>query len=397
MLGAIDETTAAPSRRWSCGGTFMLSFAYGTVGVFWGGWAAALNDVLRADRLSPGQASIGLAAFGLAALASMAFVRPRLRAVSRRGSISLALVVFAAGCLLLVAVPAPSLVAGFSVAGIGAGVGDVAINTAGNELEERSRRPVLQWVHAGMSVGAVIGALGAGVALTAGIGVQAVLLTVGALPMLPACVVPLAAALDACPRQQAGSARAGARWLAPPSGLSLAAVVIVCGVLLEGSLNIWSALYLGRGLSASVLFGGVSLAAFALSMTAGRAFAARVLFRFGCRTTIAVSGAGTVSLGVVLALSSSRYVAGAALLVLGFFLAAAVPAGYGMIDGTPERRDAGVAWATAASYLALMIGPPIMGWLADTVGLHITMLLLALMAAPMTAAALPARLGASTD
>jgi MFS family permease len=165
----------------------------------------------------------------------------------------------------------------------------------------------------------------------------------------------------------------------------------------EESLSIWSALYLGRGLSASVLFGGVSLAAFALSMTAGRAFAARVLFGFGCRTTIAVSGPGTVSLGVVLALSSSRYVAGAALLVLGFFLAAAVPAGYGMIDGTPERRDAGVAWATAASYLALMLGPPIMGWLADTVGLHTTMLLLALMAAPMTAAALPARPGASTN
>src|SRR5215472_12083888 len=397
MRLAIRQFTAAPGRSGSRAGTFVLSLCYGTVGVFWGAWAAGFSDVLRADRLSPGQASIGLAAFGLAALASMALVRPRLRAVSRRGSISLALVVFAIGCLLLVVAPAPSLVAGFSVAGIGAGVGDVAINAAGNELEERGKRPVLQWVHGGYSAGAAVGALGAGVALSLGLRAQTLLVTASALPVLAAGVVPLAAALDACPQQRAGPVAERARRFAPPPGLMLPATVIVCGLLLEGSLDIWSALYLRRGLSASVLFGGASLAAFALSMATGRGFAARVLFRFGYRTTIAASGAGTVSLGAVLALSSSPYVAGAALLALGFFLAAAVPAGYGMIGGTPECRDAGVAWATAASYLALMIGPPIMGWLADTVGLHTTMLLLALMAAPMTAAALPARLGASTD
>jgi MFS family permease len=174
----------------------------------------------------------------------------------------------------------------------------------------------------------------------------------------------------------------------------LPAMVIACGLLLEGSLGIWSALYLRRGLSASVLFGAAALAAFALSMATGRAFAARMLFRFGYRATIAASGTGTVSLGAVLALSSSPYLAGAALLALGFFLAAAVPAGYGMIGGARERRDAGVAWATAVSYLALMIGPPIMGWLADAVGLHATMLLLALLAAPMAAGALPVRVRA---
>jgi MFS family permease len=162
MRLAIKGITAASGRSRSCAGTFVLSLSYGTVGVFWGAWAAGFNDVLRADRLSPGQASIGLAAFGLAALASMALVRPRLRAVARRGSISIALVVFAIGCLLLVAAPAPSLVAGFSVAGIGAGVGDVAINAVGNELEERGRRPVLQWVHAGYSAGVAVGALGPG-------------------------------------------------------------------------------------------------------------------------------------------------------------------------------------------------------------------------------------------
>jgi len=391
MRLAIRQFTAAPGRSGSRAGTFVLSLCYGTVGVFWGAWAAGFSDVLRADRLSPGQASIGLAAFGLAALASMALVRPRLRAVSRRGSISLALVVFAAGCLLLVAAPAPWLVAGFSVAGVGAGVGDVAINAAGNELEERGKRPVLQWVHAGLSAGAAVGALGAGVALSLGIRVQALLATASALPLLAAAIVPLAAALDACPRQRAGPAPGRTRRFAPPAGLMLPALVIACGLLLEGSLDIWSAVYLRRGLAASVLLGAAALAAFALSMATGRAFAARVLFRFGYRTTIAASAAGTVSLGTVLALSSSPYLAGAALLALGFFLAAAVPAGYGMIGGTPERRDAGVAWATAASYLASMIGPPVMGWLADAVGLHATMLLLVLFAAPMAAGALPAR------
>lgn len=172
----------------------------------------------------------------------------------------------------------------------------------------------------------------------------------------------------------------------------LPAVVIVCGLLLEGSLDIWSALYLHRGLSASVLFAGASLAAFALSMAVGRTFAARVLFRFGYRKTIATSGVGPHHSASSSPSTSSPYLAAAAMLALGFFLAAAAPAGYGMIGGTPESRTAGAAWVTAASYVALMAGAPIMGWSADAVGLRGTMLLLALLAAPMAAGARPGRL-----
>ncbi len=391
MRRPYPQILAARIRPGARAGTFALSLSYATVGVFWGAWAVSLNEVLRAERLSPGDASIGLATFGLAALAAMALVRPRLRAVSRRGSICLALAVFAAGCSLLVVAPSPALVPGFSVAGIGAGVGDVAINAAGNELEEHVKRPVLQWVHGGYSGGAAVGALGAGIALSLAVSYRTVLLTASVLPLLPVYVVSRAAALDGFAQGRADPARGRARRFIPPPGLLLPAVVIGCGLLLEGSLGIWSALYLRRGLSASVLFAGASLAAFALSMAAGRTFAARVLFRFGYRKTISASGAGTAALGVILALTSSPYLAAAAMLALGFFLAAAAPAGYGMIGGTPESRAAGIAWVTATSYVALMAGPPIMGWSADAVGLRSTMLLLALLAAPMAAGALPGR------
>ncbi len=160
--GMLQPNLAGSSAK---DGTVALALSYGTVGVFWGAWAVAFADVLRADHLSVGQASIGLGAFGVTALLSMALVRPLLHSAPRRASISLALVVFALGCLLLVLAPAPSLIIGFGIAGVGAGVGDVAINAAGNQLEERSRTAVLQWVHGGYSAGAVLGAGGAGMPL----------------------------------------------------------------------------------------------------------------------------------------------------------------------------------------------------------------------------------------
>jgi fucose permease len=162
-------------------------------------------------------------------------------------------------------------------------------------------------------------------------------------------------------------------------------------LLLEASLEIWSVVYMRETLGATILVGAVSLAAFSLALAMGRAFAAKVLFRLGDRTTLLVSGVGSLACTLVIAAVTSPYVAGLALLVLGFFLSPAAPATYGLLTGTPRQQETAVAWLGAASYVGYMIGPPALGAFADVVGFRTTMIVLSFASVPIVAAGLASR------
>jgi MFS family permease len=372
--------------------TFALSFSYGSAGVFWGMLGVVFAEVIHASGLSPGVASSGLACFSVAALASMALVRPRLRSVRRATVLRYAWIAFAIGCGLLVLVPHPALIVGFGVTGIAAGVGDIGIHVVANELEERAGRSVLQWLHGGYSLGAVVGALAGGIGLDRGVSFRTLLLSAGVLPLasIPLLgivdrVVPADTSEDAEP---AVSRRARSM---PPPGIGIPVVIVVAALLLEASLEIWSVVYMRGTLGASILVGAVSLAAFSLALALGRGFAAKVLFRLGQRTTLLVSGVGSLACTMVIASVSSAYVAGVALLLLGFFLSPAAPAAYGLVTGTPHQQEDAVAWIGAASYVGYAIGPPALGAFAGAVGFRSTMIALAFVSVPIAAAGLASR------
>jgi MFS family permease len=366
--------------------TVALAFSYASAGVFWGMLAVVFAEVIRANGLSPGAASAGLASFSVAALASMAIVRPRLRHVRRATVLRSAWVSFAIGCGLLVLVPHPALIVGFTVTGIAAGVGDITIHVVANELEERSGRSILQWLHGGYSFGAVVGALTAGIGLAVGVSFRALLLAAGALPLSS---IPVLGIVDrvvpADPEEP--TARRRDRWM-PPRGIGIPVVIVVSALVLEASLEIWSVVYMRETLGATILVGALSLAAFSLALAMGRAFAAKVLFRLGNRTTLLVSGVGSLACTLVIAAVIRPYVAGLALLLLGFFLSPAAPAAYGLLTGTPRQQETAVAWLGAASYVGYAIGPPALGAFADVAGFRTTMIVLAFVSLPIAAAGL---------
>jgi MFS family permease len=369
--------------------TLALSFSYASAGVFWGLLAVVFAEVIRVNGLSPGAAGAGLAGFSVAALVSMALVRPRLRDVRRATVLRSAWITFAIGCSLLVLVPHPALIVGFTVTGIAAGVGDITIHVVANELEERSGRSVLQWLHGGYSFGAVAGALAGGTGLAVGMSFRALLLAAGALPLAS---IPVLGIVDrvvpAEPEEPA--ARRRDRWM-PPRGIGIPVMIVVSALLLEASLEIWSVVYMRETLGATILLGAVSLAAFSLALAMGRAFAAKVLFRLGNRTTLLVSGVGSLACTLAIAAVTSPYVAGLALLLLGFFLSPGAPAAYGLLTGTPRQQETAVAWLGAASYVGYAIGPPALGAFADVVGFRTTMIALAVVSLPIAAAGLASR------
>jgi fucose permease len=170
------------------------------------------------------------------------------------------------------------------------------------------------------------------------------------------------------------------------------AVIVMAAFFIEGSMDVWSVIFLRRTLGASILGGAAGFAAFALAIAVGRAFAARILFGMGYRRTILVAGLGSLGSGLVAVLAPNPVVAGVAFLGLGFFLSAAAPAAFGVAGGATPRGGLAIAAVTTVGYAGFVFGPPVMGWLADAVSLRATMVALVVVSFGIVAvAAVPGR------
>ena len=352
-------------------------WAYGSFGAFWGCWVVVFADFLREHGITPDQASLQLTALSVSSVAVMTVVAPRITRRARGPTIGVALVFHSVGALLIGVLPTGWLAGAFLVTGIGTGLIDVFVNAAGQELEERSDRPILQWVHATYSLGGLAGALLTGAALVAGASVGQVLGAAAALQLV-AAAVNLRRARSLPDPSRAGGPQTTislgiflrSPWLVAP------ACVVLCSFFIEGSMDVWSVIYLRRTLGASVIGGSAGFAAFALAMAIGRWFAATVLFRTGYRRTILASGIGSMAAGVVAVLARSPAVAGAAFLVLGFCIAAAAPAAFGLAGRGGGPPGVAIAAMTTVGYTGFVVGPPVMGWLADRAGLRATIVVL---------------------
>ena len=390
MQLAEDELRVEQARR----AARVLSAGYGSFGFVWGTWVVAFPAFLGAHGLTPGGASSILVALSVTSIAVMLLIAPRLESLPRRSTVGAALAIHGIGAVLIGLAPSGALLAVFAVTGIGTGLVDVFVSAAGQEAEVRSRRPVLQRVHASYSLGGASGALSAAVLLESGASWRAALALAGAVQLAAALSSRRSPALGASPTASGSRPAVSLVAFARAPLLLFPTMVLLASFFIEGSMDVWSVIYLRRTLGASTLTGAASFAAFALAMAAGRGFAARILFGLGYRRTILFSGLGSMAAGLVIVTTSEPLVAGGAFLVLGFTVAAAAPAAFGLAGAFGLDAGMVVAAMTTVGYTGFVVGPPIMGRLADQVGLRATMAALLVATLGIAAGAIPRRVTA---
>jgi fucose permease len=172
--------------------------------------------------------------------------------------------------------------------------------------------------------------------------------------------------------------------------LWIPALTVLFCFLVEGSMDIWSGLYLREELGASPAAAGAAFAAFAGSLFVGRLFAAKVLFGLGPRRTIVIAGIGGGVGGTIAVLAHTTPVVAAAFLVMGFAMSAAGPAGFSLVEETSADPNAIAAVATVG-YTGFVWSPPLLGWIADTVDLRAAMGVIVFATLGITATGLFAR------
>jgi len=281
------------------------------------------------------------------------------------------------------------LVAALACYGAVAGLLDVSMNACGATLEMAYGRPILSSLHAGYSIAGLAGA---------GIGGLSAWLGLGLLPTFAAtAVVLIAGGLLAGPRMVIPPAppRAESPQDAPRRSPGQISVVIwilgllaLCGQVGEGSAGDWSAVYLHADLGTSAGLAVAGLAAFSVTMAAGRMVGDRLAARFGPVRLVRVSG-----LVAGLGLAAGLLIGTPAAAVAGFALLGAGLAGIfpqivsSAVRLDPSRAGRNIGRIAAVAYSGLLGGPVVIGAAASGVGLRDALFIPAALAVLVAAAA----------
>ncbi len=327
----------------------------------------------RAAELDASPGALGLALLCMA-LGSIVGMSAAPRAASRFGAGRAA---WAAGIAYALLLPLP--LTAWSVTGLGCallafgvvhGLMDVTMNTAAAACEISLGKPVMASFHGWFSIGMVIGVLGGAGAIAAGlpplghaaitIGLAALLVLTG----LPDRADQRARSVDRLER----AARLERRVYL------LAGLSFVC-LFLEGAMADWSGL-LAVNFGAGPATAPLAYAAFTITWAGGRFLGDWLTQHVGDTVMVRAGGllaAAGVGFGL---LSGSPLGVAIGCAFVGLGLANAVPVLFRAAATTdPSGHGAGLALVTGVGYFGFLVGPPLVGFTAEAVGLPRAMLL----------------------
>ncbi|WP_189406853.1 MFS transporter [Mesorhizobium sp. M1A.F.Ca.ET.072.01.1.1] len=340
-----------------------LFFLGGGVGI--GAWASSLPVLSVQMNLDKGQLGLVLICFALGAIAMMTNVG-RLVAIVPSNVLSLSgSVTFGAALLALpYAGGARSLALIVFFGGAGFGTLDVSMNTDASALERLMRRQVMSSFHAAFSFGSLAGAFVVGKILSRGGALNLCLGVTGICVALVALV--------------AWSGWNRSSWIhSPPAAaetgdaqfhstfrthLFLLGGLAFLGMLAEGGMMDWSAIYIVTRSGGAESTGAYGFAAFATMMALGRLFGDAIVNRIGqmrmLRYCAAVCAGSVVAM---ILMGGNLAVVLAALTICGLGLANIVPHSFCSRRpcGRPvccschvNRDDDGICWTAAGAGIA---------------------------------------------
>jgi MFS family permease len=366
-----------------------VTVVFALSGLVFGSWASRIPAVRDRLSISDGELGLVLGAMSLGAIVAMPLAGVLSARLGSRTTTRAALALLALVAGLITAAPSlAALVALAFVMGVAYGSTDVAMNAHGVAVEHRYGRPILASFHAAFSAGGLAGgALGA-LCAAAAVDVRAQAAGVA----LFTAVVGLTWSRRLLSAGADRTARTDPVFVKPPRRLwALGALAFAC-LLIEGASGDWSAVYLRDDLGASAAAGALAFTAFSVTMTLGRVYGDRLVERFG--TLAIVRGGGLVAAGgFALALLAATPLAGlAGFACLGAGMSSIVPIVFRASANVPGLpAGPGLAAVSSVGYAGFLVGPPVIGGVAELTGLPTALWLLALLGVVIVALAPTAR------
>jgi hypothetical protein len=383
----MTQLSIGPALPWRARlGTSAIFFANG-FGI--GSWAADLPKVKGMLMLSDGQLSLALFAMAGAAILSMPFasvIGRRLGGASvalRYTSVCFGLVL----CLPGVAANLAILTGATFALGAFNGLMDVPMNAHATVVERNWGAAIMSSFHAAWSCGGLVGASLAGLMIAAGVPTPLLFGVAGGIVLVIVCASgPQLGATET-------ATATGQSFVWPERRLIGLCVVALLGMLMEGAMADWSAVYLTSVIKLAPALAAGGYAAYAFAMLFGRSVGDYAVRALG-RTRIIMLGAAIAAVGTFLAVvapSPAGAIAGFCLVGLG--LSNLVPTVFSASAAMTSSPALGISMAATIGYAGFLLGPPLIGAVASFDGLRasFTLLIVALAAiVPLAASSRPA-------
>jgi fucose permease len=372
-----DVTTLDRRRVTGWRNAVIVAFGIGGITVSsWGVRLPALTDELQ---VSTGTIGAVLAFVTVGSIGGLLASTPVAHWFGGRRGVPAALLVIAVALALLslgVATRSiPLLVVAFAVVGFGIGLLDVLLNVEGAAIEAAAARTLMPLMHAAWSVGVAVGS-GIGAACAAldvapseqflGEAVLIAIVAVGVARAMPAHAAPVED--DAEPQRMGDAVRA---WLRGWRDVRLLLIgVVLLGVELgEGSANTWLTLGVQREHGQTAAIAALFFTAFAVGEALTRILAGPLVDRIGRVAALRITTAVGV-VGLLLFILGGGWVVLLGVLLWSVGVSMGFPLGLSAAaEGGGANPAARVSVVASIGYFASLAGPPVLGTLAEHVGL----------------------------
>lgn len=335
-----------------------------------GAMMSRLPDLQQHLEVTQGELGLTLIAMSIGSLLSLTFSAPLIARLGPR----ITGLVTVPGCAICFAVVPwmPNAAAVFAVlfvCGVLAGSLEINLNVETDRLEAMTGRRFMNRAHGSWSLGFFVTALlGAGIR-QAGIPIQVHLLLTSGVAVLVAGY--LLWGLVPAPRRTTGHQGEAPMIAFPNRGLLPLCIIGMAAFLIEGSGVDWSAIYMRDVFNAAPFVGGLGLTLFGFFMALVRLSIDPVVARFGPRR-VAVTLLGIAVLGSLLVgFAPTDWLALLGFTLLGIGCSAVYPLA---VSAAAQRTDRPAAVNVAAlgqvTFVVFFLGPPLLGFVAQYLGIR---------------------------
>lgn len=337
-------------------------------GALYGIWASRIPAIAQRHDLDAGD--LGLLLLLLAGGAIAAFPLAG-RFADRLGAayITLRIAVAYVAALALIALAPNTATLALTLFLFGAthGAMDVAMNTWAGEAEAHIKRAVMSSFHAMFSLGAGLGAASGFAAEHWGIGTSAHFIAVGVGIAVPTLI--LANIGWVSPRQTSISNTP--LFPFPRGPLIAVGLIAFCTSMGEGAMVDWSALLLIETTAVTPAHAALGYTVFSIAMVITRLLGDQATQAFGPTLTARIAGV-IATTGAVCAIATGSYgvtLVGFGLMGIGY--AVIMPLAFSRAANDPDLPPGtAIASVSTLGYGGLLLGPPLIGFIADATTLR---------------------------
>lgn len=377
MKNPLLPHTTKGIYRFSVGAFFFIQ------GLVFASWASRIPDIKRLLNLN--DAALGGVLFSIpvgqmTAMALSGYLVSRFG--SRRMLITGALIYSGTLVLMGAAPSAWTLSAGLFLFGMAANLCNIAVNTQGVGVERLYSHSIMASFHGLWSLAGFIGGL-----------ISTWVVGYGMSPFFHFCLIFLASSIilvsmrnSILPRDNSSTenhnkaeSKQKKIFVRPDRHIILLGLIAAGCMACEGTMFDWSGVYFQKVVEAPESLIRLGYIAFMCTMTCGRFLADKLVSRFGAIPVIRTSGY-TMAGGLLLSVLFPNITAATiGFLFVGIGTSSVVPLCYSLA-GRSKRMLPGVALATVSTvgFLGFLLGPPIIGFIAQALNLRWSFALIAM-------------------